>query len=217
MCFSATASFAAAALTGGFGIASLAKAEDVRVVPLAAMPVLFSLQQFVEGLLWLTLPVAADGSDASVLTLAFLVFATVLWPVYSPLAAVLVEPDTYRRMAMWLVVAAGVIVAFHFIVLIAGHELRASILGGHIFYEAPRNAPPWLAVTYIIATCLGLLLSSHRALQVLGLIVSAGAIVSYVFYWEAFTSVWCFFAAAASIVAYHHVAQRARARAAARA
>lgn len=50
------------------------------------MPVLFSVPKFVEGLLWQKLPVAPDGSDATVLTVAFLLFATVLWPVYPPLA-----------------------------------------------------------------------------------------------------------------------------------
>jgi hypothetical protein len=86
-CVSATASFVAAAVNDGISIACLAKADGRREVPLAAMPVLFSVQKFAEGLLWLTLPVAPDGSDATVLTVAFLLFATVLWPVCSPLAA----------------------------------------------------------------------------------------------------------------------------------
>jgi len=42
------------------------------------------------------------------------------------------------------------------------------------------------------------LLSSQRNVVVLGAIVVAGLIVAYAFYWEAFVSVWCFFAAAAS-------------------
>ncbi len=216
MCFSAPASFVAAALTGGIGIVTLAKAESGRDVPLAAMPILFSLQQFVEGLLWLTLPVAANGADANVLTLAFLIFAAVLWPVYSPFATALVEPKKGRRLAMWLVVVVGGVVAVYFIIALSGHEPRASILGGHICYEMPRKAPPWVAVIYMIVTCLGFLLSSHRSILVLGHIVSVGAIVSYIFYWEAFTSVWCFFAAAASIVLHHHFSHRARTRAAAR-
>jgi hypothetical protein len=31
-----------------------------------------------------------------------------------------------------------------------------------------------------------------------------GSVISYVFYWEAFSSVWCFFAAAASAVIVFH-------------
>ena len=213
MCFSAPASFAAAAVTGGIGIGCFARAQGRSELPLAAMPLWFSLQQFVEGLLWLTLPVAPQSPDATVLTIAFLLFAVVLWPVYVPLAALLVEPDGRRRALMWVLAGAGAVIAAYFAGALASEDHRASILGGHIFYEAPRPSPPWVAVTYMIATCVPLLASSRRALNVLGMIVSAGALLSYAFYWQVFTSVWCFFAAAASVVLYHHFAREARARA----
>ena len=53
MCFSAAASFSAAALTGGTGAFTIWKAAtgpDRRFIALAAFPALFALQQFVEGL-----------------------------------------------------------------------------------------------------------------------------------------------------------------------
>lgn len=216
MCFSAPASFAAAAITGAIGLASVAKAEERRALPLAAMPVLFSAQQFIEGLLWLQLPVAPEGAEASALTLLFLLFAVVLWPVYAPVSVLLVEPAGWRRVVMGALALAGGIIAIYFIDALLVHEHRASILGGHIFYEVPRRSPPWVAVTYLVATCVPLLISSHRPVQVLGAIVTAGALISYAFYWQAFASVWCFFAAAASIVLYHHFASEARERQAAR-
>jgi hypothetical protein len=42
--------------------------------------------------------------------------------------------------------------------------------------------------------------------------VLAGSALAYVFYWEAFVSVWCFFAAAASVVILLHFERSRRAR-----
>ena len=58
MCFSATASFTAAAVAGSIGAVTLwkaAKLRDPALLPIAAFPALFALQQTVEGLLWLEL------------------------------------------------------------------------------------------------------------------------------------------------------------------
>jgi uncharacterized membrane protein len=49
-----------------------------------------------------------------------------------------------------------------------------------------------------------LIASSRRAIIVLGAIILVGSVVAYAFYWEAFMSVWCFFAAAASVVILGH-------------
>ncbi|MBL8564524.1 MAG: hypothetical protein JNM89_02265 [Hyphomicrobiaceae bacterium] len=210
MCFSAPASFVAAGITGVVGIACLTKTQNVREVPLASMPLLFSLQQAIEGMLWLQLPVAPHGPEASLLTFVFLVYAKVFWPVYAPLAAALVEPDRQRRGAMLALVAGGVAVGLYFLSDIVSAKREAWILGGHIVYESKDHLPLGLAALYMLATCAAPLISSHRAIRVLGALVLAGASVTYAFYWQAFSSVWCFFAAVASGVLYHHFAERAR-------
>jgi hypothetical protein len=51
---------------------------------------------------------------------------------------------------------------------------------------------------------LPLLMSSQRTVVVLGAIVLVGLVVAYALYWEAFVSVWCFFAAAASVAILCH-------------
>lgn len=206
MCFSAPASFLAAGVTGFIGIACLVKARRARELPLASMPLLFSAQQFAEGLLWKTLPVAPDAARASLLTFIFLVYAKVFWPIYVPVACALVEPEARRRAIMWVIGAGGAAIGAFFLERIWHAEHVASILGGHIVYEGPTDLPVAIAVTYFLATCVAPLLSSHRAVRMLGAIVLAGAAITYAFYWQAFTSVWCFFAAAASISLHHHFA-----------
>ncbi len=204
MCFSATASFVAAGAAGAVGVVTLSRAEERRALPLAATPVLFGMQQAVEGLLWLRLPVAPEGADASGLTLLFLLFAEVFWPIYAPTAVLLVEPDRRRRRLIALCLAAGVGVGAWMGWWILGQPASARILDGHIAYATGYKGSDFALFVYLAATALPLLLSSHRTVIVLGAIVLVGATVSYGFYREAFVSVWCFFAAAASIAILWH-------------
>src|ERR1700683_2712445 len=107
MCFSATASFVTAGVTGAIGIVSLARVNDPRELPLAATPILFALQQSIEGLLWLDLPLAPDGSISTALALSFLFFAKVFWPIYAPIVVLLIEPKGSRRNLMFACLAIG--------------------------------------------------------------------------------------------------------------
>jgi len=69
--------------------------------------------------------------------------------------------------------------------------------------------PPFAIAVYVLATCGGFLLSTHRALRTFGLIVTAGLAVSITFFVIDLVSVWCFFAAAASVALLFHFHQRA--------
>ena len=55
MCFSAPASFVAAAVTGAVGVAAMMRVHRREELPLAAMPLFFAVQQAIEGFLWLSL------------------------------------------------------------------------------------------------------------------------------------------------------------------
>jgi hypothetical protein len=200
MCFSATASFITAGITGAVGIVALSRARESREWPLAAVPLIFAVQQSVEGLLWLQLPVAPDGAASTFLTYVFLLFAEVWWPVYAPLACLLVEPSRPRRMAILACLSVGVVVAGYYLVAIFTHPHAARILDGHVVYVTEGEMSYLIGFAYLIAAGGAIALSSHRAMIVLAVIVIVGALVTYTFYWESFVSVWCFFAATASVV-----------------
>ena len=53
MCFSATASFLAAGVTGAIEVVAIARTRRASEAPLAAAPLIFAAQQGIEGLLWL--------------------------------------------------------------------------------------------------------------------------------------------------------------------
>jgi len=200
MCFSATASFVAAAATGIVGIACLVRAPERRELPLAAVPAVFAVQQAIEGLLWLTLPVAPDGAAATALTLAFLLIAAVFWPVYAPVAALLVETVPWRGRAIALCLAAGIAVALTMLWTILSGPHAAAVTEHHMVYVTGLQPSALIGLGYLAATGVALLLSSRPAVMLLGALVMIGSGTAFTIYWEAFTSVWCFFAAAASLV-----------------
>jgi hypothetical protein len=152
----------------------------------------------------LTLPVAPDGAISSMLTLVFLLFATVLWPVFAPLAVLLIEPEPGRRKLMAIGAAIGAGLALYFLWSLHTYPHAAVILGGHIAYTGEPRAAVAIAVLYLVATAMTALLSSQRAVVLLGAIVLVGSILAFAFYWEAFASTWCFFAAAGSVVILVH-------------
>jgi hypothetical protein len=204
MCFSATASFVTAAVTGGIGIVSLSRVNEPRELPLAGAPIFFALQQSVEGLLWLDLPLAPDGLIPTGLTLLFLFFAEVFWPVYAPIAVLLIERSERRRRLMLLCLAVGVGVGAYLLWSILAGPHSAVILDDHIVYVTEHRYSDAVAISYLAATSLPLFLSSQRTVIALGAIIFVGIAVAYAFYWDAFVSVWCFFAAAASVVILCH-------------
>jgi hypothetical protein len=194
------------------GIAAVIRAKEPRELPLAVIPTLFAVQQGIEGLLWLYLPTAPEDSTSTFLTYAFLLFAEVLWPVYAPMTAWIIEPEPRRRRLMALCVVVGLGVAGNLLWSILSIPHSASILDGHIVYAgAPRHLDA-LSVAYLIATRVAPIASSHRTVRALGAIILIGSAVAFAFYWEAFVSVWCFFAAAASgaILFHFEVAHRRR-------
>jgi uncharacterized protein DUF6629 len=204
MCFSATASFVTVGTTSLVGIACLGKVRHWRELPLASLPLIFAGQQAVEGCLWLTLPVDPDGAASSLLTLLFLLYAKGFWPAFAPLTALLIERDRRRRQLMAIGAGVGVVAAAYLLWSIYVYPHGATIRGGHIVYTGDTPTSIIIGVLYLVATAVTPLLSSHRAVVLLGVIVFSGSLLAYLMYWEAFASVWCFFAAAGSVVILVH-------------
>lgn len=214
MCFSATASFLTAAVTGATGIAALQRTSSRRELPLAAIPLLFAAQQAIEGTLWLSLPAAPNSYSCAVLTHSFLIFAFVFWPVFAPIAALAVENEPWRRKAILACAVVGTGVALYLVSVVTGSANTALLKDGHIIYDSQPPPSPATGIFYLIATGLGPALSSHRAINILSIIVVLGSLIAWFAYWDAFVSVWCFFAAAASAVILLHFEQKRAARAA---
>ncbi len=216
MCFSAEASFLAAAVTGAAGVVALTRVSKAREVPLALIPLAFATQQLMEGGLWLTLPVAPAGGLSSFLTQAFLVYGLAFWPVFAPFAAWSIETAPRRRTAIAVCMVLGAALAIYLTTTVLTVQHTSCISGGHILYSVETGSPLSLGLLYLLATGVALAISSHRAVALLGAIVIVGSVTAHFFYWNAFISVWCFFAAAASgVIVFHFERARMARRAAA--
>lgn len=212
MCFSATASFAVAVGTGVVGAFTLAKIRAPREVALAIVPLVFSVQQAVEGTLWLLLEGGGHDALVGAAATAFAGFALVVWPVLAALAPLLIETRPGRARLLSLLFALSLGLSGYFLVVMLGHPYGVAIAGHSLQYDNGVLYPDLPRYGYAVATCAPLLVSSHRAMRLLGITVALGLAVSLAFYYEALFSVWCFFAAVSSVLVYTHFAVfRARA------
>ncbi|MBI4921264.1 MAG: hypothetical protein HY834_05905 [Devosia nanyangense] len=207
MCFSATASFAAAAVTGVLGLMTLGRAHGQAQFVLAATPMIFAVQQAIEGTLWLALETGTGGAIVTNLTYAYLLFAEAWWPVFVPVAVLLVEPDEQRRRFIMLTLGVGLAVGAYLFWIVFSAQPRAAIIDDHLVYATGRPSAFIAQPAYLVATVAPLLLSSQCVLKALGLVVLVGAVTAYLLYAAAFVSVWCFFAAVASAVLVYHFAR----------
>jgi hypothetical protein len=210
MCFSATASFTAAAVVGCIGAVTLWKAaghHDRALLPLAAFPALFAAQQGIEGLLWLDLARLEPTTCRPFLVHGFIGYAEVFWPTFAPLAALLIEPERRRRQLILICLAIGAALSAYLLLKMIGNLYTASAGSGHIVYRNGATYPKGIEIPYVLATTVSLLLSSHRVVQLMATVILVGFAVAYGFYHMAYISVWCFFAAAASSLVYLFVSR----------
>jgi hypothetical protein len=206
MCFSATASFSAGAFLLGVGTLTVMTALDTdqrRDLPFAAIPMLFAIQQLIEGVIWLTFTEDAPRLNA-VMTQVYSFFSHVLWPIYIPVAVLLMEPRGWRHRALNAFVAAGATVGAYLMYALVAFPVVSKPTGQHIEYDSPHFFAAVTMTLYLLSTVISPLLSTHRMVQVFGALALLSFGAAYAFYATWFISVWCFFAALLSAVVCLH-------------
>lgn len=209
MCFSASASFTASALLAALGTVAWRLARRPAERPFAAIPLLFAAQQFIEGLIWLTF---SHGQPAinTAMTYAYSFFSHLLWPAYIPVAVLLIEPHRWRRRAMALSAASGVLFSALLLYSMAKHGVVSRASSHHIEYLTPYFFPASGMALYLLSTGASQLLSTHRIVRAFGLLALLSFAAAYAAYATWFISVWCYFAALLSaVVLLHFNARRA--------
>lgn len=86
MCFSANASFTAGTVLTVIGAISVRKVRVPSQIFFASIPIIFAIQQFSEGFLWLSLTKPAFAELKVSMTFIFLFFAQIVWPFWVPFA-----------------------------------------------------------------------------------------------------------------------------------
>lgn len=209
MCFSAPASFIAGAALSVVGIATIRMTTRRSEIPFAAVPLLFGIQQIIEGLIWLSFQ---DGSPLPnrALTLVFSVFSHVLWPIFLPFAVGRLETVPWRRKTLSVCQLAGAAVGLYLLYFIVRFPVTSAVLGKHIAYESPHFYAVAVTLMYLVGACGGCLVSSNRIIRAFGAMLLVTFVVAYAIHAATLFSVWCFFAAILSVIvyAYFEVARR---------
>jgi len=172
-------------------------------LPLALVPLLFGVQQLSEGLLWLSfsndLPLLKSWA-----TYIFSLFSHVLWPIFVPFAILLVETSRRRKKAIGVFLMLGLGAGLYLLYFIIRFPVSASVQERSIFYDSPHFYIGIVLVIYLLATCVSGLFSSHRCINVFGVLAFLLAVVAYQVSLKTFVSVWCFYAAVLSLLILVH-------------
>ena len=204
MCFSATASFIAGTALSVIGVAALRNTRVRSELPFAMIPLLFGVQQFTEGVIWLTFIYDAPILKES-MTYLYSVFSHVLWPIYVPLAVGIMEAVHWRKKAIFTFGAAGLTVGLYLLYYIVATPMVAEVVGRHIVYDSPHFYLIPVMIVYLAATCVSCFFSSHGFVKLFGALMFLSFVAAYIIHVMALVSVWCFFAAIISLLIYIHL------------
>ena len=203
MCFSATASFTAGIGLLAIGAVTVSRIRRRAELPFALIPGLFGVQQMIEGALWLTFPDNAPLAN-TVLTYLYSFFSHVLWPIYVPIAVLLLEPEAWRRRVLMVLAAAGAAAGFYLLYFLITEPIVSEVVGSHISYQSPHFYIGAVMVLYVLATCVSSFFSSCKTIRWFGAATFVALLTAAAFYNFWFISVWCFFAAVLSLIVLVH-------------
>ncbi len=200
MCFSATANFVGSGVLGTLGVLTLTKVKHRREILFAALPMLFAVHQFIEGFVWLGLDGVFSPAATRAAAEAYMLYAQGLLPFLLPLGVLLFEPGLRRRRAMLPFAIAGGATSLYMLWELMMYPLEVYMQGNSIVYINSGTQHTWLAVLYIVVTCGSLFFSKVKAMVLFGAANLAILLIVMEVKRYAFTSVWCLYAAVASVI-----------------
>lgn len=210
MCFSAEASFIVGGTLLVIGAATIRKTVYSKDLAIALIPLIFAIQQMIEGFLWISLT-HNDTSQAQFwLSNIYGVFIGIIWPMFAPFAVYCAETDNTRRKIIALIGTAGLSLALYTIAGLTDQPIAAEIVNHSINYKHNVDGHQFVIILYLLATCVPFIFSSYRHLYIAGITITIGFFIAYFTYLETFPSVWCFFAAIASALIYFHFTHRVK-------
>ena len=205
MCFSAVASYSAGAVLLPAGLYCLVKSlqKQPSALPLAIVPLVFSVQQICEGFVWHGLE--HESPDVvRMASLAFLFFALAFWPCWFPLISTLMDPRPIPRRLFAILTVAST--AWFWVlywpivtgpssllkVAVAHHSIHYDYFSLEVYKHVPLTV---MRMLYFSCVALPMAFGSGSLGRLPGLVFGASALVAASVYQYAFVSVWCFFAA----------------------
>jgi hypothetical protein len=200
VCFSAAANFVGSTVLAGVGVVTLTKVKHRRELLFASLPILFAIHQFIEGFVWLGLDGILPPTVTHNMGAAFMLYAQGLLPFLMPMSVMLFERDKKDRKRMLPFVVIGGATTLYMLWALAAYPTQIYVIGNSIVYVNQATNFTVVAVFYVIATCGSLFFSKVRAMVLFGAANLAILLLVMAFKRYAFTSLWCAYAAVASVI-----------------
>jgi len=204
MCFSTTASFSAGAILAIAGIASLKKVQIPSQFMFALIPIVFSIQQFTEGFVWIALTNVNYQHWQSIPIYIFVFFAQVLWTFWVPFSFYLIEKNSTRKKILLVLVGIGSLISIYIFYCLLTYKVSAVITPYHIRYIVDFPIPHFIIMAsfYFLTIVAPPFVSDLKKAPILGILLFCSFIISKLFFSDIVISVWCFFAALISLFVY---------------
>lgn len=197
MCFSAEASFAGGVIITAIGVATVTKIHKSSQLIFASIPLFFGVQQFTEGILWITLTNPDYVNIQKISTYLFLIMANVLWPIVIPLSVLFMEENQKKKKILRLFLIMGICLSTYYATCLVLFNVNPEVMGYHIQYHTgfPKSLALVTFAIYLTVTITPLFISSIKKTHLMGVLMFLSCAVTAIFFTQYLTSVWCFFAA----------------------
>ncbi len=209
MCFSLEADLAVGLALVPVGVMALREVRTPQELPFASLPLVFSVHQFLEGLVW----AGADGRVSpgvqQAAVLAYLVIALPLLPLLVPVGVLLLEPRASRRRLLGFAALGAVVAAYLASVLVTSPVSVRAHAYALEYDTGVTNGWLWTAL-YVVAVVGPPLRSSYQSVVVFGFVNLLGLALVALVYVQGFISLWCVQAAVASVLVLVHMVRRRR-------
>jgi hypothetical protein len=200
VCFSATANFVGSGVLGAVGVVTLTKVKHRRELLFASLPTLFAVHQFTEGFVWLGLDGILSRAVAQDMGAAFMLYAQGFLPFLVPLSVMLFEPDLKSRRRMLPFVVLGLATTLYALWALTAYPFQVYVKGNSIVYTDPGTGNIVMGILYIVTTCGSLFMSKIRMMVIFGAVNLTILVAVLAFKSYAYTSLWCAYAAVASVM-----------------
>jgi hypothetical protein len=207
MCFSETVSFSAAAGLTLLGVGTIRQTTSRSQLLLASFPCLFAIQQTLEGFVWLGQSNRDVSEWDAIGTYGFLLFATLLWLVLSPLSIYLLEVEIQKKRLLLGLATGGLLLGVYLFGSIVSHGIQPQTFSGNLLYDL--RFIPFYEISkylYLAIIVLPFAIAHNLALRLFSCLVVSSFIIAQLFFHATMVSVWCFFAAVLSGFLYLTIA-----------
>jgi hypothetical protein len=200
VCFSAAANFVGSGVLGAVGVVTLTKVKHRRELLFASLPTLFAIHQFTEGFVWLGLDGTLSPAVAHDMGAAFMLYAQGILPFLVPLGVLLFEPGLNNRRRMLPFAALGLLTTLYILWALTAYPFQVYVKANSIVYTNSGTSNIAIGILYIVATCGSLFFSKIRPMVIFGALNLIILLIVFAFKRYAYTSVWCAYAAIASVI-----------------